>query len=99
VTWVVTTLAVVAYYEARARHRYRTAFLFGGVFVATVVGVVEGSSADTIILNNIPWCIALAILMDVLIRSLASDKPCRSPEKDSLPREGLYGGLEKATLA
>jgi hypothetical protein len=99
VSWMVTTLGVVAYYEARPGHRYRTAFLIGAVFVATVFGLMEGSSTDTIILTNMPWCIALGMLMDVLLRSLSGSKPRRSREKDSLLGGGQYCGMEKATSA
>jgi hypothetical protein len=99
VSWLVMTLAVVAYYEAHPGHRHRTAFLFGGVLVATIVGVMEGSGADTIILTDMPWCIALGILIDALMHSLVGGKSRSSQEKHSSSRGGLYCEKEKATSA
>jgi hypothetical protein len=94
------TLAAVMYYEAHPRHRHRTAFLFGGVFVAIMIGVMEGSGTDTIILTNMPWCIALGILMDVLIHSLVVAKPFSSQQlQDASLREGQYRETEKAIQA
>jgi hypothetical protein len=96
---VVAVLAVVAYYEAQPGNGHRTAFLLGGVFIATVVGVMEGSSADTIILTNMPWCIALGILIDALMYRLVGLKSRIPCEKDSLSRGGYYAEAEKAILA
>jgi hypothetical protein len=96
---VVTVLAVVAYYEAQPGDRHRTAFLLAGVFVATVVGAMEGSSADTIILTNMPWCITLGILMDALMYRLVSVKSRSSREKHSALRGGHDRETGKASLA
>lgn len=69
-------LAIFIFYETHPDHKYRKAFLFGGGLTAVIIGVVEKSSIDNIILINIPWCLALATMMNLcalIVTNLVSD--------------------------
>jgi hypothetical protein len=63
------TFAVTAYCESYTRHWHRKLTLFGSVIVAIVLGGLENSRAETVILTNIPWCLALSMLMSSLIET------------------------------
>lgn len=86
-SWLVMILAVAAYYETHPGHRYRKAFLLGSVVAAITIGVIEDSSVDTMMLTNLPWCLALSILLDTLVQKVLGNST------HGIPGDGLQSRI------
>jgi hypothetical protein len=98
VSWVAITLTAVAYCEAKSGHRYRRLVILGSVLVAITIGMAEGTSAHSVALTNMPWCLALGMLADCVVynivgavhrryanvRQSSDDNKCRKEEKKIL---------------
>lgn len=69
-SWLVMALAAAAYHETLSRREHRTTYLFGSALVALLLGMVEQSGVETVILTNVPWCLALGMLLDMLVRGI-----------------------------
>jgi hypothetical protein len=66
--------------------------LAGSVFVAMLVGVVEGSSLSTTILTDLPWCLTLGMIADMLLHRTIG----YAGTKLAIPTsEETYSGVEK----
>ena len=70
VSWVAITLAAVAYCEIKSGHRYRRLVVLGSVLIAITIGMAEGTSAHSVALANIPWCLALCMLTDGVLYNI-----------------------------
>jgi hypothetical protein len=95
VSWLVITIVTIAYYEDHPRHRLRKAVLLGSAIVAIFIGTVEGSSVDTMLLTNVPWCVALGILLDLLVHACTSIGSRNTTSTDSITRGGKCGRKEQ----
>jgi hypothetical protein len=99
VSWLLLTFVVLVYYETDPGHMYRKVFLLGSVMAAITIGVMEQSSVDTVILTNLPWCLALSTLVDTLLWCVHGvTNRCRSRDSPTSKREHDFG-TEKIDLA
>ncbi|OAL56799.1 hypothetical protein IQ07DRAFT_18780 [Pyrenochaeta sp. DS3sAY3a] len=94
--WMALALALAIYHESRSNHRYRSIFLVGSVLLALLLGVVERSHLNTIILTNIPWCLTLGVATDMLVRTVLGIRTRRGKFEGKPSRQDY--GAEKGTF-
>lgn len=56
-----------SYFETYSKRKNHKVFHVGSLCAALILGLVEGSSVSIIILTNIPWCLTIALLLDMLV--------------------------------
>ena len=70
VGWIILAVAITVFCVRRSDLRGRIYTLVGGMAVACILGVLEGSDIATIILQNIPWCLAIGMLVHTIVPSV-----------------------------
>lgn len=99
VSWVAITLASVAYCEAKSGHRYRRLIVLGSILVAITIGIGERMSAQSVVLTNMPWCLALGMLVDCVLYNTVSVIYRRSAYVKHIIDNEQYRKEEKETVA
>ncbi|KAF2132134.1 hypothetical protein P153DRAFT_354780 [Dothidotthia symphoricarpi CBS 119687] len=94
VSWLILALAVAAYHETHPGNMRRKALLLGSLFIALLIGVVEGSGTSTVLLTDLPWCLSLGILLDMIVHRLLVVAPIRAIQETGT-KEEEYHMMEK----
>jgi hypothetical protein len=94
VSWLLLTLAAALYYETHPGYRYRKIYLLVSVIAAITIGVIEQSSVDTVILTNLPWCLALSTLVDTLLWGVYGVVSCYQTRERAVSAKGEDFGIE-----
>jgi len=68
--WIILAVAIIAFCGHRSDLRCRIHYIVGSMVVACVLGGLEGSGMATVILQNIPWCLAIGMLLHPIVQSV-----------------------------
>jgi hypothetical protein len=97
--WIALAVAITAFCVHRSDLRYRIHYLVGSMVVACVLGGLEGSDMATVILQNIPWCLAIGTMLHPIVQSVGQLR-ChdRSRRWHVLPWKDIEKMTEKGQL-
>ncbi|OCK78750.1 hypothetical protein K432DRAFT_444408 [Lepidopterella palustris CBS 459.81] len=68
--WLLLALGCTAFYQLHEHDRYQNIFIVGSIIAAAMIGMLESSGGDTIILTNMPWCITLGLVLSGTVHGL-----------------------------